>query len=395
MKILYVSKDGLPDCAAGMRVDAVSKVFESSGHIVDVLSEKYISYHIDNAVLCDNDVLLSYNGRHYYFSKDYTRKNKVIQYLAFLIELLFAVQVYRRIKFHINKDRYQAIILYNESFILTHKLHRLCKKNKLKLICDVTEWYEKVNQIKHFEQIIRPRSVNRRIIHLDPKLDGIIAISPFLYKYYQQKGVNVVLVPPIIDSFLKPSIRKSNEGIRLVYAGSPGEKDLLLPLIIAVNKYNYTFGLTFKLLLIGVNDEYVSQLVGDKLELYGVEAYGKLPHEKCLKIISDSDFGVLLRRPLRYAKAGFSTKFAEAMSLGVPMICNRVGGCDELIEDGKDGFIIKDAEINTIYVFLCYLRDLYKNDELIFSIKNNAFNKAKFYFSSDRYVEELNNFING
>src|SRR3546814_5735634 len=39
-----------------------------------------------------------------------------------------------------------------------------------------------------------------RMIILHPKLDGIIAISRFLYDYYRSKHCNVVEIPPLIDA---------------------------------------------------------------------------------------------------------------------------------------------------------------------------------------------------
>src|SRR3546814_2045898 len=61
-----------------------------------------------------------------------------------------------------------------------------------------------------------------KILH--PKLDGIIAISRFLYDYYRSKHCNVVEIPPLIDaeeSKWNNSFCFHEGRYELVYAGTP------------------------------------------------------------------------------------------------------------------------------------------------------------------------------
>lgn len=67
----------------------------------------------------------------------------------------------------------------------------------------------------------------------------------------------------------------------------------------------------------------------------GINCYGRLSHENTLSIVRKADFSVLMRENKRYAKAGVSTKFVEAMSLAVPSICTAVGGTDAFVTDGR------------------------------------------------------------
>ena len=49
------------------------------------------------------------------------------------------------------------------------------------------------------------------------------------------------------------------------------------------------------------------------LDKFGIFVHGRKSHEDVLKIVKETDSSVLLRQNKRYAKAGVSTKFCEAM----------------------------------------------------------------------------------
>lgn len=116
-------------------------------------------------------------------------------------------------------------------------------------------------------------------------------------------------------------------------------------------------------------------------------------YENTLSIVKKADFSVLMRENKRYAKAGVSTKFVEAMSLAVPSICTAVGGTDAFVRDGVDGFLIKD---NSVYEILGKLELIVNMDSSeILQMKLNALNKAKHVFSEDQYFEVTKLFLKG
>ena len=101
----------------------------------------------------------------------------------------------------------------------------------------------------------------------------------------------------------------------------------------------------------------------------------------------------MMRENKRYAKAGVSTKFVEAMSLAVPSICTAVGGTDAFVSDGVDGFLIKD---NSVYEILDKLELIVNTDSSeILQMKLNALNKAKHVFSEEQYFEVTKLFLKG
>ncbi len=69
----------------------------------------------------------------------------------------------------------------------------------------------------------------------------------------------------------------------------------------------------------------------------GITAYGRVPHEECVKVIEKADFSILFRGESSVRKSRFFTKLSESLSLGIPVLCNAVGGADEIIKDGFNG----------------------------------------------------------
>ena len=386
--ILYVSRSGLPKDAPSLRVDRLARLLQSVGYDVTIMSSRTDEQSVPISEHKQNDYKVVENGVVYLFP--YRRVCRwYSKYLSFY-ELMFASTLYHRIVSYCNKNKPTAIILYNDIYFLTKRLLNYCKRNHISLFADVTEWYEKKSIAASLSSRVVPILVNKRITTLDHKLDGVIAISPYLYDYYSARISNVVFIPPLmpIEQFVPYDTKELRS---LVYAGSPGDKDILLPLLEAYYLVNST-GVKIGLNLIGLNEQDIKNSWRDiSLDKYGIRCFGRLPHNETLKVIRSSEFGVLLRHDLRYAKAGFSTKFAECLSLSVPMICNLVGGCDMLITNNKDGLLLNNINVATIVDCLEKIIKL-PEDEYI-DMKKCAFKKAHELFDYINYQRKLKEFI--
>ena len=85
---------------------------------------------------------------------------------------------------------------------------------------------------------------------------------------------------------------------------------------------------------------------------------------------------------------GFGRVTVEAMFNGVPVIGLNRGGTIELIKDGKTGFLVDD------YIsFEKAAGKLFFNEDYYNEIRLNAFNEAKETFSVERYVNNVEQFI--
>ena len=94
---------------------------------------------------------------------------------------------------------------------------------------------------------------------------------------------------------------------------------------------------------------------------------------------------------MRYAKAGDSTNFVEAMCMGVPSICTTVGWTDRVVEHIKNGVLVDENTEKELYNTLCSI--LKMNSDEILNMKRNAHLFAKEHFSVDVYKEQMADFL--
>lgn len=400
-KILYVARTGLPMDAAGVRIFYIGSILEKLGYSIHYVCDTRVNSATKKSdyerISPKSSEFLSYNEIHYAIDK------KIYSYLpefsggkinAFkeIVELKNQNRLFKRIKGYCEKENPFAIFLYNELYPITKKLIRYCKKKGIKLFADITEWYEKDKNRSYSEKIV-VKSTEKRIEKLDYKLDGIIAISSYLEDYYKEQGANVIRIPPLMEvdkdlKIKKYEYYKGKKVLNFVYAGSPGNKDILIPFVEAVKQINKD-EIKVRFDVIGITKNYFTRH-GDgtvATEEQGIIAHGRLPREQALEIVKNADFSILFRKPLRYAKAGFATKLAECMSNGVAMVCNKIGGSDTVIEDGVNGFLTKTYEVEEIVKFLEKLIAMDKKE--ILNIRTSAHEYAFSNFDVDKNIEKI------
>ena len=235
----------------------------------------------------------------------------------------------------------EYVILYNFPAIASLKIIRYCHRNGIKIIHDTTEWEQ--SRGFNLRNIYKRIDTWARMRYCIKKMDGVIAISRYLYDYYKS-NVSTILVPPLVDIIdLKWNRNRkliSEARIKIVYAGSAGSKikDRLDYIINAIAQFN-----SMDLVVVGITKE---QYILDFGELpnnsRNIVFMGRVSHQEAVRIICDSDFQMLIRDNTLKNKAGFPTKFVESISCCTPVIATPVSNiCDYLIE-GKNGYIVRN-----------------------------------------------------
>ena len=389
-KALYIGRCGLPNNAPSIRIYNNSKILHKLG------------YHVD--VLCllesdDTQVHIVYSDwLQYFFIREKNHKVPgIFDKIRDTLEVIFNHRAIKKIIEQIKVSEPQVIVTYNDLFFSSLFLIRYCKKHGIKLVCDVTEWYEKRPLQKNIASFMLPLLTDWRIRYLDVKIGNIIAISPYLKQYYQSKKCNNLYLPPVFDQSSKVNVTKYNyydhHVINFIYAGSPGNKDILMPFIKTVYNINSsTIKIRFD--IFGVDESYISDsnYLNSNLEDKGIIFHGRVRHEEINSYLDKADFSVLLRHNKRYAKAGFSTKLAESMLNGVAIFANKVGGAESIIENNVDGIIISDTNENTIQEKLEKL--LLLSDENMLSLRIKAAKKASDFFNMRKYITQTEDFLN-
>ena len=373
MRLLYIGAIQLPvRDAASIRVYNIGYAIKQSGHSVDYLCLE--SYGSEPTAWGDS----SY---HYVFLKEPSSTEK-------MHELLFGSRALAKLKELCQEKRYDAVILYNTTSFIENKIIKYCRREHIRVYADVTEWYEvrTPKSKKDLFPYVNALSVDRRIRKLDQRLDGVIAISRYLYDYYSKLGVNVIRIPPIFH-YERHFLDTDGDCKTILYAGSPAvgkdEIGILIDAVKAVNRES----VMLKLVFVGVNRPEDA----DALEKYGISFRPRCNTDQVIEYVRSSDFTVLFRQEKRFAKAGYSTKVAESLFNGVPVLCNEIGGTDTDIENMKNGIKIKGLSMDDVYAGLQQMARL--NREEGAELRRNSREIGDRLFNAAHYVELLDTFI--
>lgn len=240
------------------------------------------------------------------------------------------------------------VIVYGGSAQYMFHLLPWCRRNRIPLIADVVEWYDPKHMAGGFFGPFH-MSAKWALHHQYPKCDGIIVISSYLAEHYRKKGCRVVCIPPTLDVSRIPIEFTGDSDcasrLTLVYAGTPGKKDLLGNVIRGIAQIDPD-GERVGLLVMGPSPEQVNSLLNGTDMPPSVEVLGRVSQADVAKIIQRADFSVLLRDPQLFAQAGFPTKFVESMANGTPVIANLTSDLGSYLHDGTEGVICQDHSVN-------------------------------------------------
>jgi len=292
-----------------------------------------------------------------------------------------------------------AVIAYHGTSRFLMRLRSLCRRQNIALIADCTEWFDP-------RQLATSRwgalwwDNELRVRLLNPKIGFIIGISSFLERYYRDKRCRVIRVPPLVD-LEEPKWRfdagkPSDSGpLRLVYAGVPGNKDLLDNALQGVRVLRRE-GLPVVVDLFGPTRESICALLprdaGGLDELgTALRCHGRVPQHLVPRRLAEADFSFLLRPNARYAQAGFPTKLVESLSAGVPIITNATSDIAQYVRDGKEGIFVDGY---TPEAFAAAVRRVLGMPRWQWRVmRENARERAAKCFDYRRYVQPLGEFV--
>lgn len=388
-KILYVGQIAIEGSASCTHVRNRARFFNTIGYEVYGLSE-CPKNECDKVE--DTDFLK------YVYMKPFHGKGKV-RGAGWIADQFLGIHTYNEIIRALKFISPDIIILYElNSIVVEERIRAYCEKHNIRLIIEVTEWMEVENRKGIATRgIVWQKDIQKR--YIDKRCGNIIAISEFLYEHYRNQGCNVIRLPPLVYDFAdKDQVFRDRDAVKLrqvklVFAGTTDFKDYLEPMLKAIRKINNN---EIKIIfdVVGPSPDAIERMLEcSNLTQCGINCYGRLSHENTLSIVRKADFSVLMRENKRYAKAGVSTKFVEAMSLAVPSICTAVGGTDAFVTDGVDGVLIKDNSVHEVLDKLMQIVNM--DSSKILQMKLNALNTAKQVFSEGQYYNVVKCFLEG
>lgn len=320
--VIYIGGFELPDKnAAAHRVLNNAKIIKEMGKEVILIGVDK-SLNAESKITETKKIINGFTT----YSVPYPSGGK--DWLKYLISINQYIVILKDIK------NISGIIYYNFQSIAMRRLMSFSNKRSIKNYSDVTEWYSSRGRgLLFFLSKSFDTTYRMKVLH--KKMHGLIVISRYLEKYYS-KCEKVVYIPALTDINEKKwenSYEKSKEKLFLVYAGNPGKKDKLNDLIRALSEVKREYQLD----IVGITKEdYVKN--NDEMsysENENVYFHGKMSHIKALDFVKKANYSVLLRDEDRVSKAGFPTKFSEAITSGTPMLINRTSNVSEYINNNN------------------------------------------------------------
>jgi glycosyltransferase involved in cell wall biosynthesis len=250
-----------------------------------------------------------------------------------------------------------TVILYSGYSPYLFKLLPWARRNGVRLVFDAVEWYDPASPMGWLSPYQLNIELAMRV--LLPRVDRIISISDYLHRYYLGRGCESLVVPPTLDVIATPARtdgRDASRPLEVVYAGSPGRKDLLDNILEAVLRLRRC-GLAVRMSVAGISakdaERYAAVRSRPSSEVAaGVTFCGVLDHEASMDLVRQSDFSLLLRHDARYSRAGFPTKFVESFTVGTPVIANLTSDLHRYLRDGETGITCTGSEPEALEVAL-------------------------------------------
>lgn len=388
-KIIYTGAFRFPiGDAAAARVLNNAKILRELGYDVVFISFGGEAREEDK----QSDGQYYYQGFPYILSNDIDipESNVIKRIIRFLFSGRKALSIINN-----NLKNVHTIIAYQPSSYFTKKLITLCKNDSIQLITDLTEWYSP-NEFPG-GAFAPPAWLNEWNMRVTQKrVKSKILISSFLNHFYHDS--NNAVLPPLTDSKedkwnIYKEVMTKFDGVRIIYAGTPGKKDALEKMLDAVI-HCLNNGLKLQFVVLGVKKEDISHYKNSK-EVTNFSSNiilcGRVPQTEVPSYYHVSDFSLLMRERNRKNMAGFPTKFAESNMAGCPVIINDTSDIRSFVENGVNGFLIPNFSLTEIIRTLGKVVQL--PPETIARMKTNTKEKALKNFDFRAYIEEMKKII--
>ena len=241
------------------------------------------------------------------------------------------------------KGTCKAIIINNVGVPNTRAIIRFCKRESIPLIADVVDWFHHYSG-SFIYRLIKKREERILVDKLRPTIGTVICISHYLSTYYSSKGCKTVVIPSLTyredQRFSDLPRFEISEKVTFCYAGNPGlngSKDKLDWTINAISTLPQDKA---RLIVCGLTEEEYYDLFPHAAKVSSNILFkGLIPNDKCIRIVSESDYFTFAREDNLTSKSGFPTKVSESLAIGTPVVTTPTSDLEEYITDGENGFL--------------------------------------------------------
>lgn len=282
----------------------------------------------------------------------------------------------------------KAVLISGGTYDRFDSVRDICTRKGIPLILEICEWYD-IASFKLGKLDFRYNLFNKCINKSFFKADAYIVISRLLEEHFKESGKPIIRIPTVIDSNeFAYSEETGNEKIKLIHAGTAvgrQHKELFREIMLALSEYGKTS--PFEYTIFGSDRKTVLENIGNDSGLLDslsdrVTIAGKIPQKEMLQRYCEADFSIFVRPDRRSSHAGFPTKLAESMAAGTPVITNDTGDIGLYLQDGINGFMLKDGTQQSVKEVLDRIAE---NREEFLTMRQNARRTVQKHFNYTEY----------
>ncbi len=237
------------------------------------------------------------------------------------------------------------------------------RKMGFKVACDIVEDYDAAVAISRaYGHRIKMAVIRLLTKHLRTLTDGIIVISSRLetkYRTVTDGRIPIHYRPVSIEpERFAPAPHRSDDSIRLFYAGSFGIKDGVEHLVDAFDKLAGEYG-NLRLLLSGRGGcdrmRLMETRIANSPYRERIEYLGYLDDDAYYRALNAADIPCMTRIDTAYAQAGFPFKLGEFLATGKPVIASQTSDVGLLLTDRRDVLLVKPGSTDGIVEAVRYV----------------------------------------
>lgn len=238
------------------------------------------------------------------------------------------------------------IISYSRDDKLIKGLLNCAKKNNCKMAAIVVEHFAK-EDYKYGAFDFNFWKEEKSLNYVIPKVDYVFSISTEIEKYLVKKKAHCMTIPVMIDASQSRFVEKTKQKKRkFIYTGNGKMKDCIESAILAWKKLTREEISQMEFHIRGVNEQFVTKLLGDRSENYNIIIHDWMKYEELQELYTAMDFIMIPRQKSQMTMSNFPSKVPEALSYGIVPVVSDVGDYTKYyLQDGVNSIIFEGCEV--------------------------------------------------